>query len=73
MRRNVHVFSSPHQQCCLVDISTPFIVKIPVRWRVDEDLFLFYRLLFCLIGGIHCLTETFQFHGVPFINFGISA
>jgi len=62
MRRNVHVFSSPHQQCCLVDISTPFIVKIPVRWRVDEDLFLFYRLLFFPIDGSQKLLSFMRSH-----------
>ena len=34
---------------------------------VSEDVFPFCRLPFCLIDSVLCLTETFQFHEVPFI------
>ena len=39
-----------------------------VRCSVGEDPFPIWRLPFCPIGNILCLTEAFQFHEVLFIN-----
>lgn len=39
-----------------------------VRCGVGENLFQFFRLLFCFIDSVLCLTEDFKFLEVPFIS-----
>ena len=39
-----------------------------VRYEAGKALSPFYRLPFCPFDGVFCLTESFQFHEVPFIN-----
>ena len=35
---------------------------------VNEDLFPFCRLSFCLVDHVLCFTDAFQFQEVPFVN-----
>ena len=37
--------------------------------EISEAFFPICRLLICAIGSVICLTEAFQFHEVPFVNF----
>ena len=39
-----------------------------VRYGAGEDLSPFFRLLFCLIDSVLCLTEASQFQEISFIN-----
>lgn len=55
---------------CLVYLFIYFRNETSLRWpRLDEDPFPLFGLPFCPINSALCLTDSFQFHDTPFINY----
>jgi hypothetical protein len=60
------LMSSFSSSLCILDISKS--IKPSIRCEVGKGLFPFYKLPFCLLDGVLCPTEAFQFHEEPFTS-----